>query len=192
VTATEVEPATETVVAPVSGDDADVVRNGDAPSSGRSRRRSRRGEDAGGAADAPSEKRERSARRTPGRTTRVILRRLDPWSVLKLSLVYYLAVFLVILVAGVILWGGAEALGVIGNIESFMVDIGFEDFRFIPGQLLGGVALGGLVLVVAGTVANVILCALFNLMGDVTGGLRMTLEEDLPRRRTGSERDATV
>ena len=38
-------------------------------------------------------------------------------------------------------------------------------------------------LVVAGTVANVILCALFNLMGDVTGGLKMTLQEDAPSHR---------
>ncbi|MEA3020685.1 MAG: hypothetical protein QOI47_2209, partial [Actinomycetota bacterium] len=34
------------------------------------------------------------------RTTRVVLRNLDPWTVLKLSLVYYLALFFVLLVAG--------------------------------------------------------------------------------------------
>jgi hypothetical protein len=113
-----------------------------------------------------------------GRTTRVVLRHLDPWSVLKLSLVYYTAVFLVILVAGVLLWAGAEAVGVVGNIESFMVDIGFEDFTFVPGELLSGVALGGLVLVVAGTFANVLMTALFNLMGDIVGGLKLTLQED--------------
>ena len=128
-----------------------------------------------------------------GRTTRVILRRMDPWSVLKLSIVYYLAVFLVILVAGVLLWAGATSIGAIENIESFMVDIGFDDFKFVGSQMLSGVALGGLVLVVAGTVANVILCALFNLMGDVTGGLRLTLQEDVPRpakgRATGTALD---
>lgn len=115
----------------------------------------------------------------PGRTTRVVLRRLDPWSVLKLSLVYYLAVFIVVLVAGVLLWSGAEAAGVVGNIENFMIDIGFDDFKFIPSELLGGVALGGLVLVVAGTCANVLLTALFNLMSDVVGGLKLTLQEDV-------------
>jgi hypothetical protein len=117
------------------------------------------------------------------RTTRVVLRRLDAWSVLKLSIVYYLALFLVFLVAAILLWAGASSFGVIENVESFMVDIGFEDFEFIPSKLLGGVALGGLVLVVAGTVANVIMCALFNLMGDVTGGLKLTLQEDAPSRK---------
>jgi hypothetical protein len=124
------------------------------------------------------------------RTTRVVLRRVEPWSVLKLSIIYYLALFLIILVAGALLWAGASTIGVIENVESFMVDIGFDDFRFVPSKLLGGMALAGLVLVVAGTVANVIMCALFNLMGDVTGGLKLTLQEDagpLPRaeRRRG-------
>jgi hypothetical protein len=115
----------------------------------------------------------------PGaRTTRVVLRTLDPWSVLKLSLVFYLALFVVILVAGTLLWAGASAAGVVGNIEDFMVDIGFEDFRFIPSKLFAGVALGGLVLVVAGTCANVLMTALFNLMSDVVGGLKVTLQED--------------
>jgi len=53
------------------------------------------------------------------------------------------------------------------------------------------VALGGLVLVLAGTVANVIMCALFNLMGDVTGGLKLTLQEDVPKpRRTKGDTPA--
>jgi hypothetical protein len=129
--------------------------------------------------------------KAPGRTTRVVLRRMDPWSVLKLSIVYYLAVFLVILVAGVLLWGGATSIGAIENIESFMVDIGFDDFKFVGGKLLSGMALGGLVLVVAGTVANVILCALFNLMGDMTGGLKLTLQEDTRRPTRKEHRQST-
>jgi len=51
----------------------------------------------------------------------LVLRKLDPWSVLKLSLVFYLALFVVILVAGVLLWAGRRAVGVVGNIEHFMV-----------------------------------------------------------------------
>ena len=131
-----------------------------------------------------SKKALRSARAS--RTTRVVLRRLDIWTVLKLSLVYYLALFVVLLVAGMLLWAGATAVGVVGNIESFMVDIGFEDFRFIPSELLGGFALAGLVLVVAGTFANVLLTALFNLMSDVVGGVKLTLQEDVEAGPTGS------
>ena len=123
------------------------------------------------------------------RVTRVVIRRVDPWTVLKLSLVYYLALFLVLLVAGVLLWAGASAAGVVGNIESFMEDIGFEGFRFIPSWILRGAALGGLVLVLAGTCANVLLASLFNLMTDIVGGLKLTLEEDVPKR--GKDAGAT-
>jgi hypothetical protein len=143
------------------------------------------------AADKPVKTPRPKRPKAPGRTTRVVLRRMDPWSVLKLSIVYYLAVFLVILVAGVLLWGGATSIGAIENIESFMVDIGFDDFKFVGGKLLSGMALGGLVLVVAGTVANVILCALFNLMGDMTGGLKLTLQEDVRRPTRKEHRHST-
>lgn len=115
----------------------------------------------------------------PGaRTTRVFLRKVDAWTVLKLSLVYYLALFAVILVAGILLWAGASAVGVVGNVEGFMIDIGFENFRFIPSRLFLGVALGGGVLVIVGTCANVLMAALFNLMSDVVGGIKLTLQEE--------------
>ena len=168
-TTTEVSPPTEAVPA-VPFDDEPGAEVVPAPKAGRPK----------------TTKTAKAKRGKPaGRTTRVVLRRMDPWSVLKLSIVYYLAVFLVILVAGVLLWAGATTVGVVENIESFMVDIGFDDFKFIGSKMLAGVALGGLVLVVAGTVANVILCGLFNLMGDVTGGLKMTLQEDVPRSAKG-------
>ena len=141
---------------------------------------------------APTPPMTAKAKAVRGRTTRVVLRHLDPWSVLKLSLVYYTAIFLVILVAGVLLWAGAEAVGVVGNIENFMVDIGFEDFTFVPSKLLSGIALGGLVLVVAGTFANVLMTALFNLMGDVVGGLKLTLQEDGPQPSAKDDGNATV
>jgi hypothetical protein len=120
-----------------------------------------------------------AAARTEPRTSHVVLRRVEPWSVFKLSLVFYLCVCLVLLVAGVVLWIGASVTGVVGNVESFFRDAGFDGFRFSAGTMLRGFTIGGLVLVVAGTVANVLLATLFNLMSDLVGGVRVTLAEDL-------------
>lgn len=119
------------------------------------------------------------------RTSRVMVRRVDPWSVLKLSLLFYLCVCLVLLVAGCILWAGASAAGVVENVEGFASDIGFDDFRFVAADILRASTIGGLVLVVSGTLANTLLAVLFNLMGDLVGGLKVTLAEDVrkPRRR---------
>lgn len=133
-----------------------------------------------------------SAAAPAGRTTRVVLRRLDPWSVLRLSVLYYLALFVMLLVAGVLLWAGAAAVGAIENIEDFMESIGWEEFRFEPVQLLAGSALTGAVLVVCGTAANLLLAVLFNLTSDAVGGLKLTLQEDLPRRPSKGEGTATV
>ena len=47
--------------------------------------------------------------------------------------------------------------------------------------------LGGVVLVLAGAAASVVLALLFNLISDLTGGVRVTvLEEEPARFRTGS------
>ena len=67
---------------------------------------------------------------------------------------------------------------VVDNIESFMDSIGFTDFRFLPNRILRASFLGGLVLVVAGTAANVLMTVLYNLISDVVGGLTLTLTDD--------------
>lgn len=141
------------------------------------------------AAKTPKGAKEPKHAKPAPRTTKVVLRKLDAWSVLKLSFVFYLALFIVVLVASVLLWAGATSVGAVGNIENFIVDIGFNEFKFVPNELLGGLALGGLVLVVAGTCANVLLAALFNLMGDVVGGLKLTLQEETEVPRKTKDKD---
>jgi drug/metabolite transporter (DMT)-like permease len=117
------------------------------------------------------------------RTSRVVLRRVEPWSVLKLSLVFYLCVCAVLLVAATLLWIGASITGVVGNVESFFRDAGFDGFRFSPPQMLRAVVLIGLILVVTGTLANLLLAKLFNVLSDTVGGIRITLAEDVAPQR---------
>lgn len=118
------------------------------------------------------------------RASKVVLRRVDPLSVLKVSLLFYLSMFLIVLIAAVLLWAAATSIGVVGNIESFMDSIGFTDFTFEVPQLLRGAALGGAVLVLAGTFGNVVMALLYNLISEVVGGIRVTLGEDAGRHRS--------
>lgn len=124
-----------------------------------------------------------SVRRVAPRTSRVVVGRVDPLAVLKLSLLFYLSSCIVLLVAGALLWSAASSAGVIDNVENFITEIGFDDFRFLPGQILRAAGLGGLVLVVAGSCANVLMAVLYNLIADVVGGLKLTLVEDDRNRR---------
>ncbi|KIE51408.1 MAG: hypothetical protein MB53_02865, partial [marine actinobacterium MedAcidi-G2A] len=45
-------------------------------------------------------------------------------------------------------------------------------------QIFRGYALGGLVLAIAGSTMNVLMCLIFNLISDLTGGLRITMIEE--------------
>jgi hypothetical protein len=114
------------------------------------------------------------------RTSRVVLRRLDPWAVLKVSALFWFSLVLILLTAGVLLWAAAASVGVVGGIEDAMAGFGFEDYEFLPGKILRGAALVGLVLSIAGTIGNVLLAVLYNLISDTVGGLRLTLSEDVP------------
>ena len=66
-----------------------------------------------------------------GRRVRRVIRKVDPWSVLKVSILFYLCIFVVVLVAGIVLWLVAAGLGVISNVENFIGDLfALTDFHF--------------------------------------------------------------
>lgn len=118
-----------------------------------------------------------------GRRLRRVIRRVDPWSVLKFSLAFYGCLLVVAMVAGSLLWGAASTTGVIDNVERFVKELfALESFRFNGLLLLESTAIGGLVLVLLGTGANVLLAVLYNLTADVAGGIEVTvLEEEAVR-----------
>ena len=117
-----------------------------------------------------------------GRRTRRVVRRIDVWTVLKMSILFYLCVFLVFMVAGVVLWNVAQAFNIIHSVEKFTRSIlDLQKFTFRPMVMLQSAALGGLVLVFLGTGANVLGALLYNLISDVVGGVQfIVLEETVP------------
>ena len=118
-----------------------------------------------------------------GRRVRRVIRRIDTWSVLKVSSFFFFTFMLVLLLAGVLLWAAGSVLGAVDGVERFMQAIGFEDFRFVGGQLLRGFAAAGLVVVVLGTGFSVLVSVVYNLISDMVGGIQLTvLEEEPPRR----------
>jgi hypothetical protein len=135
-------------------------------------------------APAPAEARARAVRgrakpsRARSRQARVVLRKVDPWSVLKISFVFYLCMMVVILGALMILYGILGAMGVLDTATEFLVDLGFGDDFEIHGNWLFSRGLGiGLALVVLWTLINVFIVFLYNLLSDVVGGIEVTLSE---------------
>jgi hypothetical protein len=182
-----------------------------------------------------------------GRKVRRTVRHVEPWSVLKISLLFFSAVFLIVCVATAVLWTGARASGQLDHLESFITSVGgfgncepingsseststtttlaiagdanqinpsqstdvtsgtgvttttlapvsdnadcrpgeklVGQFKFKDLRIFEAFAFGGLVLVLAGTGAAVVLALLFNLMSDLTGGVQVTVLEDEPNAR---------
>ena len=128
--------------------------------------------------------------RLQARRVRRIIRHVEPWSVLKVSIFFYACLWVIFLVAGFMIWGVAESSGTVDKLESLITDLfALDTFDFDAGQIFRGYALGGLALSIAGTTFNVLMCLLFNLISDLTGGVRITMIEEEsarpipPRRR---------
>ena len=109
-----------------------------------------------------------------------MVRRIEPWTVLRFSVLFYASLLVVFVVAAVLLWAVASVTGVVDNIETFIKELfALDSFRFVAIDLLLGTVLGGAVLVVLGTGLNLLMAVLYNLVSDVVGGIEITvLEED--------------
>ena len=122
---------------------------------------------------------------TQGRRVRRVIRRVDPWSVLRFSLLFYACVLVVAMVAGFVLWAAASTTGLVDNVERFFEELfALESFTIDGGLIFRSTLIGGLVLVLLGTGANVLMAVLYNLTSDVVGGIEVSVLEEQPSRTT--------
>ena len=108
---------------------------------------------------------------------RVTVQRIHPWSVLKLSLIFYFCMLLVVMVALTLFWSVVIRLGVLEAIQSGATEFG-ADIRINGGNLARVTFLIGLINVVLWSAINVFMAFLYNLIADLVGGFRVTLSED--------------
>jgi hypothetical protein len=122
------------------------------------------------------------SRRRVRKVTRVI-REIDAWSVFKVGLIFHAALYVVLLITGVLLWNVGSATGTIDNLESFFASFGWDSFSFKGGQLFTSSAVFGLFAIVLGTGLWVLGAVVFNLITELVGGIRVTvLEEEVVAR----------
>jgi hypothetical protein len=130
------------------------------------------------AAAPPQETSKRRPRKSKRRHARVVIRKVGPWSVFKVSLIFYTCVMLVILGAMVILYGVLGAIGALDSVTRLIRDL-FADQAFtISGRWLFTRGLGvGIAMVVIWSLINVFVVFLYNLISDLVGGVEVTLAE---------------
>ena len=118
------------------------------------------------------------ARFVKARQVQRVITRIDPGSAFRMAMAFSLCLWLILVVAGVLIWQIAALTGTIGKIENFLAQLLAESSFSINGlTMLEGAAASGLVIFVTGALLSVITTVLFNLVAAVFGGLRLTIVE---------------
>ena len=131
-------------------------------------------------------------RKGPPRRTRVVIRKVGPLSVLRISLFFYFCLFLILFFSLMILWGFLEAQGFMDSIGDFLGKIGAVQgttctenaegvqtcaVNIESGPVFTRMFFAGLGLVVVWSFINLLISFLYNLVADVIGGIELTLGE---------------
>lgn len=119
----------------------------------------------------------RRARPRVRKVTRIV-RSVDAWSVFKVALIFFIAMGVVLMTAGILLWNLAQSTGTLDNVEGFFQEaFNYDTFELQSEPLFrAGLVLTAL-FIVAGTGLTVVMAVLFNLIADLTGGIRLTVLE---------------
>ena len=113
------------------------------------------------------------------RRYRQTITKVDLWSVLKMSICFYICSMAVTMVALVALWTIADAAGVVHSVEKFFGDLlQTKDFTFLSKEILRGTLLVAAVFVVLAVVITVIAAAFYNMFAELFGGIELTITED--------------
>jgi ethanolamine transporter EutH len=116
---------------------------------------------------------------------------VNPWSVLKLSLILYACLLVVVLVGMTILYAILSSLGVIDTLEELLTSVwgpgggdvatGPNDpvtpFEIDPGYLFRIMFLIGTISTALWAAFTMFLALLYNLIADLVGGIEVTLVE---------------
>jgi hypothetical protein len=111
------------------------------------------------------------------RRARLVIRKIDPWSVLKFSLLFYFCLLLIMLLGSAIIFAILKAFGVITNIEKLIRDLSEATFTISGGAIFRWLFLFGLLGAVVSSAVTVFLAFLYNLIADVVGGIEVSVAE---------------
>lgn len=130
----------------------------------------------------------RPAARVRARRARLVLSRVDPWSVMKLAFLLSIALAIVAVVAVFVLWSVLDAMGVFDSVGSTVESVTRSSDNAQGVNILDYVGLGKvlsitMVLSAVNAVLLTALCTLsaflYNMAASLVGGLHLTFTEDV-------------
>lgn len=118
------------------------------------------------------------------RTARLVLKRVDPWSVFLYSVVASLFVGLAIIVAVAVLYFVLSQLGVLSSVNTLIGDVTSDPgTKAVPSQFLSGGRIMTFAVLLAGfdvvllTALSTLAALLYNVCASLTGGIAVTLSD---------------
>jgi Transmembrane domain of unknown function (DUF3566) len=114
-----------------------------------------------------------------GRRAQVVLHRINAWTVLRVSLLFYFCVMVILVFALSILYWMLGSMGVLTNVSDLLANIFAQDksYAIDGGWLFVRALVVGAGWVVVWSLVNMFLALLYNLISDVVGGIKITLAE---------------
>lgn len=129
--------------------------------------------------DAPKRLLGYRRQRFEARKVRRLVRHVDPWSMLKLSLLLSLCMWLILMIASVIMWTVARNAGTISSIENFVnSSLSLQDWTLDGDFIFRQWGLVTLLLALGFTAATVVASLVFNLVSDIIGGVWVSVIEE--------------
>jgi len=119
----------------------------------------------------------RPSRRPAPRRARLTLTRIDPWSVLKASLVFTSCLLVVWMIAVIVLFGILSGAGVFDSVNSTLSDVLGTSVNFNGLFIIGGALLLGAFNVVLMSALATVAAFAYNITVGLIGGLDVTLAE---------------
>ncbi|MGB2757577.1 MAG: DUF3566 domain-containing protein [Acidimicrobiia bacterium] len=133
-------------------------------------------------ASTPRKKPPRAVR-APLRRQKHRIRRVDLWSVLKMSLCFFTAMVLMWLVSALVVWKIADSFGAVTRIESFVDNLFETKLVISPGIILKQGVVIAIVIDALCVIGSVIAAAFYNLFSELFGGIEIyTYEQDIDPR----------
>ncbi|MCO7195356.1 DUF3566 domain-containing protein, partial [Pseudonocardia sp. McavD-2-B] len=131
---------------------------------------------------APADTPRASVRNRPPRQALLQLKRLDPWSVLKMALALAVVLWLVWMVAAGVLYGVLGGMGVWDRLNGTYADLVTSQQEtggslISVGRVFGLAAVVGAVNSLLFAVAITVVAFVYNVAADLVGGIEVTLSE---------------
>lgn len=125
------------------------------------------------------------APKAKARKARLLVSKVDPWSVLKMSFLLSVALGIVTVVAAIVLWTVLDLTGIFDRVNDLLREIagsesgGFDLRQFASlGQVVSFATIIAVVNVVLLTALAMLSAVLYNISSTLVGGIGVTLTDD--------------